>query len=34
MNRTIGNCLQGHGSARIIKEDFAGRAGHATGRAD
>jgi len=34
MNRVIWNRLQGHGSARVIKNDFAGRADYATGRAD
>ena len=31
LNRPIGNRLKRHGSARIVKEDFAGRA---TGGAD
>jgi hypothetical protein len=34
LNRPIGDRLQRHGSARIVKEDFAGRGGYATGGAD
>ena len=34
LNRLIGDRLQRYGSARILKEDFAGRGGRATGGAD
>ena len=34
LNRLIGNCLKRHGSARIVKDDFAGRGDRATGAAD
>jgi hypothetical protein len=34
LNRLIGNRLKRNGSARIVKEDFAGRGSRATGGAD
>ena len=34
LNRSIGNRLKRHGSARIVKEDLAGWSGRATGGAD